>query len=52
LQIAVIGTDQKACFINARQPHCGSQQARLFSLENLRSARTKATGLAEQLGEP
>lgn len=49
LQIATIGDDQKACFINARQSPTGALSARLFSLESLRTVTRKATGLAAQL---
>jgi hypothetical protein len=49
LQIAVIGEDQRACFINARQCANGSQSARLFSLEGLRALTRKADQLAQDL---
>ncbi|MFM5932357.1 MAG: hypothetical protein ACKOPQ_15790 [Novosphingobium sp.] len=49
LQIAAIGEDQKACFINARQSSTGAQSARLFSLESLRSVTRKASELAGKL---
>lgn len=49
LQIATIGTDQRACFINARQCASGAQLARLFSLESLREVTRKANQIAEKL---
>lgn len=49
LQIALIGNDQRACFINARQCTSGAQLARLFSLESLREVTRKANLIAEQL---
>lgn len=49
LQIAVIGNDQRACFINARQLMAGIQTARLFSLESLRSVTRTAGELGAKL---
>lgn len=49
LQIAKIGEDQRACFINARQCESGTQMARLFSLDSLREVTRKASQIAEKL---
>ncbi len=49
LQIAKIGEDQRACFINARHCESGTQTARLFSLESLREVTRKASQIAEKL---
>lgn len=49
LQLAVIGNDQRACFINSRQCDSGSQTARLFSLEGLRSLTAEMTQLAADI---
>lgn len=49
LQLAVIGNDQRACFINSRHCTSGSQTARLFSLEGLRGLTAEMTELAKQI---
>ena len=49
LQLAVIGSDQRACFINSRQSTSGSQTARLFSLEGLRGLTAEMTELATKI---
>lgn len=49
LQLAVIGNDQRACFINSAQCTSGSQTARLFSLEGLRGLTAEMTDLAKEL---
>ncbi len=45
LQIAEIGDETRACFTNTRQCLSGSQTARLFSLDGLRSVRTETDEL-------
>lgn len=49
LQIAIIGEDQRACFTNTRHCLSGSQTARLFTLEGLRSVTVNASALAAEL---
>ena len=49
LQLAVIGSDQRACFINSRQCTSSSQTARLFSLEGLRGLTAEMTELATKI---
>jgi hypothetical protein len=49
LQIAIIGDDHRACFTNTRHCLSGSQTARLFTLEGLRSVTGNAGKLAEEL---
>lgn len=49
LQLAVIGNDQRACFINSRHCTSGSQTARLFSLEGLRGLTAEMMDLAKKL---
>lgn len=49
LQLATLGDNQRACFINAKQTSTGAQTARLFSLDSLRDLTRKAAGLANDL---
>ena len=49
LQLAIIGTDQRACLTNARHCLAGSQTARLFTLDGLRAVARQANALAEAL---
>ena len=49
LQIAIIGSDQRACFINARQCASGSQTARLFTLQGLREVTAEMGALATEI---
>lgn len=49
LQIAELGDETRACFTNTRHCLSGSQTARLFTLQGLRSVRNEATELANLL---
>lgn len=49
LQLAVIGNDQRACFINMRHCTTGSQTARLFTLEGLRRLTADMNTLAAEI---
>ncbi len=49
LKLAVIGDDQRACFVNLRSCNSGSQIARLFTLEGLRSLTSEMNDLAQKI---
>ena len=49
LQIAELGDETRACFTNTRHCLSGSQTARLFTLDGIRSVRSEATELASAL---
>lgn len=49
LKLAVIGDDQRACFINLRHCTSGSQTARLFTLQGLRALTADMNDLAREI---
>ena len=49
LQLGIIGETHRACFINMRYCQSGSQTARLFTLEGLRTLTAEMDKIAESL---
>lgn len=50
LQMAVIGEEHRACFVNLRECESSGQTARIFTLPGLRDLSAEMTDLARELG--